>query len=127
MTFAIGEVAAVLFAGAMAEKLPYTLTLVLPSVLIAIGGALYGLAVEGWMVILARLFFGFGAAFKVVGHAYIGEFGTLLDNYRRKRGKRPVKYVLYFALSFVITGGFVVAFGKFIIIINITCTVIRSL
>ena len=104
---------AVSFAGAMAERLPYTLTLILPSILFGIGGTLYGLAVEGWMVLLARLFFGFGSAFKVVVHAYLGEFGTQLDEFRQQNGKRPLKYTVYIALSFVINGGFFVAFGMF--------------
>ena len=68
------------------------------------------------MVLLARLLLGCGSAFKVVVHAYLGEVGTQLDEFRQKNGKRPLKYILYIALALVTNGGFFVAFGMF------TCT-----
>ena len=112
MCFGIGEIMLMPIAGIMSEKLPFVLSLIIPTALYVIGGVLYAMAVNVWMALAGRLFLGFSGAFAVVVHTYIGEMGSRLDEVRRKKGKKPVKHFLYITYSFIANGGFVLAFGK---------------
>ena len=51
-------------------------------------------------------------------HTYIGEIGSIMDDERKERGKKPLKHVLYIAFSFILNGGFVVAFGKCVLVLS---------
>ena len=110
--FGIGELAPTPLIGYLVDKLPYTSFLLIANVFNITGGVLYALAEEGWMVILARLLFGMSASFKVVMLAYIGEMGARIDKLQENEGKKPVKYIFYIILSFVLNGTYVVAFGR---------------
>lgn len=110
MAGGIGEVAFCPVSGYMAENLPYSISQLVASLLYVVGGTLYALASEGWMVILGRVVIGCGGTFTVLVHTYIGEMGTKMDRVRRKKGKRSVKFVLYIFLSFILNGGYVLTF-----------------
>ena len=78
-----------------------------------VAGVMYALAVDVWMVILARGLMGGAALFiSSLLHTYIGEMGILLDEIRKKRGKSSVKFVLYISVTVSVTAGVVVAFGE---------------
>ena len=112
MAGGIGEIVTIPFAGQLADKQPYSLLLLLSSFMFMIGGGVYALATNVWMAILGRFFTGCGGGgYAVALHSYIGEMGTRMDRVRKDNLKRPLKFVLYSALSFIMNGGFVVAFG----------------
>ena len=78
-----------------------------------VAGVVYALAVDVWMVVLARGLLGGAALFiSSLMHTYIGEMGILLDEIRKKRGKSSMKSVLYISLTVSVTVGVVVAFGE---------------
>ena len=62
---------------------------------------------------MGRGLMGVGAAFAdVTASSYIGEMGTRMDEIRERRGKKPRKYALYVAYSFVMNCTFILTFGK---------------
>lgn len=100
------------FIAAMVHKLPFTISMLFGLVLYAIGGALYALADNVWMVFIGYSLFGAGSTSAAAFHAYIGEMGSVMDAMRERQGKKKMKFVLYIALSFVQNGGFLMAFGE---------------
>lgn len=113
MAYSIPETASMIFAGVTAEKLPYTFSILFTCGLYAVGGVFYGQATSVWMVIVGRGLMGVGAAFAdVTASSYIGEMGTRMDEIRERRGKKPRKYALYVAYSFVMNCTFILTFGK---------------
>ena len=114
MAYSIGETAFSPVAGFTTTRFPYIFSHLGAIVLFIIGGVLYGLTTEIWMAIVARLFFGLAAGVgAVVVHTYLGEMTAIMDKIREKRGKRPMKYVVYISFSFVLNGTFVVSYGEF--------------
>ena len=99
-------------AAVMAHRFPFTILMLFPLFPFAIGGIMYALAVNVWMVFIAHSLIGVGAASAAVVHTYIGEMGTVMDDIRMKQGKKPRKYTLYIAFSFILNGGYLVVFGK---------------
>ena len=96
------------------DILPFTAPLLLLMLMYAVGGALYASATEVWMAMLARgMMGGAGLFVSAVLHSYIGEMGTMMDKIRKKKGKRPLKNVLYMAVIFSINGANVLVLGKF--------------
>ena len=92
---------------------PFTAPLVLLMLMYAIGGVLYASAIGVWMVILARgMMGGAGLFVSAVLHSYIGEMGAMMDEIRKKKGKKPLKNVLYMAVMFSINGANVLVLGK---------------
>ena len=115
MAYSIPETAAMIFAGITAEKLPYTFSVLFTAALYAVGGVFYGQATSVWMVVVGRGLMGVGAAFAdVTTNSYIGEMGTKMDEIRERQGKKPRKYALYVAYSFVMNGTFIMTFGVWI-------------
>ena len=58
---------------------------------------------------------GFGGGLSIPAlHTYIGEMGSVMDQIREKKGKKPLKFTVYVAFSFIMNGGFVVAFGEYV-------------
>ena len=98
----------------MVEKLPYIFTPVVASVLYVAGGIVYALATEGWMVIAGRFLSGFACTMgAVLQTSYIGEMGTRVDEFRKKRKKgRQLRNTLYIMYAFVVNGGFLITYGK---------------
>ena len=113
MAYSIPETSSMPFAGIMAEKMPYTVMLLITCALYATGGVFYGQAAGVWMVMVGRAFMGIGAAFAdVTVSSYIGEMGTRMDEIRHSRGKKPRKYTLYVAYSFTMNCTFMLTFGE---------------
>ena len=74
---------------------------------------MYALSVDIWMVILSRSILGTAIGLMMPSaHTYIGEMGSVLDHQREDQGKKPRKFVLYIAYSFIINGGHFIAFGE---------------
>ena len=97
----------------LTHRCPFRITLVIGPLISAAGGAVYALAVNVWMIFLGRGMCGLSAGLCVpILHTYIGEMGTVMDDIKKKRGKKPRKFTLYIAHSFIMNGGFLVAFGK---------------
>ena len=95
------------------EKLAFTITILLVMCMYAVAGVVYALAVDVWMVILARGLTGGAALFCVaVVTTYIGEMGTVMDDIRKKRKKKPIKFVLYILMLVFMTIGTALVFGE---------------
>lgn len=113
VSYPIFETATMPLAGAMLHHLPFTLTIFVFLTIFIIGGIVYGLAGSVWMVFIGYGLFGAGASFGAATvHTYIGEMGTVMDRIRRTQGKKPRKFALYIAYSFLLTAGVAVPFGK---------------
>ena len=97
----------------MAEKLPYTISIILAYLLYALGGTIYALSTEGWMLVLGYTVMGVGVGGTVAIHTYIGEMGSKLDDIRGKRSKPPIKFFCYIMFSFFATIAFLIAYCKF--------------
>lgn len=113
VSYPIFETAVMPLAGAMLHHLPFSVTIFSFLVIYMTGGIVYGFASTVWMVFIGYGLFGAGASFgSATVHTYIGEMGTVMDRVRQTQGKKPRKFVLYIAYSFVLTGGVAVPFGK---------------
>jgi MFS family permease len=100
------------FALWMAHRCPFTVTLLIGLLFLAVSGALYALAVNVWMVIVARGLMGASGGLSIPAlHTYVGEMGSVMDDVREKQGVKPRKFSVYIAFSFIMNGGFVVAFA----------------
>ena len=77
-------------------------------------GLVYALAVNVWMVFISRGLIGACGGLAIPAlHTYLGEMGSVMDDIRKKRGKEPRKFSVYIAFSFILNGGFLVAFGEY--------------
>ena len=107
------ELAVLPFAALMAHRSPYTITILISLLLMALGGILYALAVNLWMVFIGRGLLGAAGGICIPTlHTYIGEIGSVMDDLRKKQGKKSRKFTLYVAFSFIMNGGFIVSFGE---------------
>ena len=78
-----------------------------------VAGVVYALAVDVWMVILARGLMGGAALFCVSAVAtYMGEMGTVMDDIRKRKGKKPKKHVLYILMLIFMTVGTALVYGE---------------
>ena len=112
--YSIFEIALFPIVGVLADRLPYTVLTLLFLSMIAIGGVLYALAVSVWMAFLGRGVIGGAGSFGAAAvHMYMGEMGTVMDKAREKQRKRPIKFSVYIAYSFILNGGYFVAYGKY--------------
>ena len=93
------------------HKFPYTVSMLMTPLLIGTGGAIYAVAVNKWMVFVAKSLIGVGFSGAATVHAYLGEMGTVMDGIRQKQGKKPRKFILYIILSFILNSGNFVAYG----------------
>ena len=61
---------------------------------------------------MSRGIMGMGGGLSIPAlHTYMGEMGTVMDQVRERQGKKPRKFSVYIAFSFIMNGGFAVAFG----------------
>jgi MFS family permease len=110
MSYPLFEVATTPLAGALLHRLPYSFTIIVFIIVDIAGGVVYGLARSLWVAFVGFGLFGMGSALaSVTVHTYMGEMGTVMDDIRKKQGKKPRKYILYVAFSFVVNGGFLPA------------------
>jgi MFS family permease len=108
----ISELALVPFAALMAHRTPYTVVILFGLLVMALGGIIYAVAVNVWMVCIGRGLLGAAGSICIPTlHTYIGEMGIVMDDLRKKQRKRPRKFILYIAFSFMMNGGFVVSFA----------------
>ena len=115
MAYSIGESFFSLVAGLMIERCPYIFIQVVAIVMHVLGGVVYALSTEVWMVIVARLVIGTAAGIGgLIVHTYTGEMSTRMDDIRRRQGKRPMKHVVYILFSFLLNGTFIFSFGEFL-------------
>ena len=114
ISYPLFEAVTMPLAGAMLHFLPFTVTIFTFLVIFVVGGVIYGLSQAVWIVFVGFGLIGAGASLgSATVHTYIGEMGTVMDNIRKKQGKKPRKFLLYIAYSFMLNGGFVIPFGKF--------------
>ena len=99
--------------GVILHRLPFTVTIITFLTLFIIGGVIYAMAESVWAAFLGYGICGAGGAFcSITIHTYVGEMGDVMDEIRRKRGKKPRKFLLYNIYSFILTAAFVVPFGR---------------
>ena len=108
----LGELVFNMVVGYMVGNLPYIASLILTGLLFATGGIIYALTTEIWMIMVASIIVGGGNGCAIVVHTYIGEIGIKLDESRRRKSQKPLKFVLYIAYSFILNGGYFVSFSK---------------
>ena len=100
-------------AGILLNRLPFTITIISFSILLVTGGMVYALARSVWMAFVGYGLTGAGVSFGTITiHTYMGEMGDIMDDIRKKQGKKPRKFLLYNIYSFTMTGGFVLPFCK---------------
>ena len=74
---------------------------------------MYALAGSVWMAFVGYGLTGAGVSFSTITiHTYMGEMGDVMDEIRKKQGKKPRKFLLYNIYSFTMSGGFVLPFCK---------------
>ena len=104
-------------AAALLHRLPYSVSIALFTIIYITGGVVYGLATTVWMAFLGFGLFGMGSALGATTvHTYMGEMGTVMDEIRKKQGKKPRKFVLYIIFSFILNGGFFIVYSKCILL-----------
>ena len=108
----LGELISVPVVGYMTENLPYIVSISFVGLFFAIGGLLYALTTDIWMMIVANIFIGFGFSSAVIVHTYIGEIGIKMDEGRTRKKQKPAKFGLYIAFSFILNGGYFVTFSE---------------
>ena len=113
--FSIGEVLGASLAAFLTQCFPYIISPLVASLLYMLGGVLYALAVQGWMVIVGRFLSGFACTIlTVLIMSYIGEIGTKVDEVRKKRGKKYlIKDTLYVSYSFLLNIGSLLTYGEY--------------
>jgi MFS family permease len=98
-------------AGMLLHRLPFTITIISFSILLVAGGIVYALAGSVWMAFVGYGLTGAGVSFSTITiHTYMGEMGDVMDEIRKKQGKKPRKFLLYNIYSFTMSGGFVLPF-----------------
>ena len=100
----------------MMHTLPFTPSFWGTILLYTLAGVLYGCATQVWMVILARSLMGTAALLgSAIIFTYIGENGTIMDEFREKKGRRPLKQAVYTFATFATIAMQVLLLGAFCI------------
>ena len=98
--------------GFMVERFPYILSIIFTMLFSVVGGILYALTTNIWMIIVANCLIGCAHSCAIIIHAYIGEFGIKLDESRIKKKQKPIKFRFYIIFSFILNGSYIVATSK---------------
>ena len=113
VSYPLFQMATTPLAGALLHRLPFTISIISFMMLYITGGVVYGLARSVWMAFVG---FGLIAAGSSIGpmtiHTYMGEVGTLMDDIRKKQGKRPIKPAIYVCFSFLLNGGYLLSLSE---------------
>ena len=105
-------VAAVLY-GTFINHLPATIIIISYTILYVAGGIVYALAEHVWMVLVGISLHGAATAFNVLTLlTYMGQMGEVMDDVRKKEGKRPLKFLMYCGVTLTFSGGFIIPFGR---------------
>jgi MFS family permease len=100
----------------MTRRVPFTVPLLIGVSLLVVSGTMYALSGDVWVLMISRGVMGMGGGLSIPAlHTYMGEMGTVMDQVREKQGKKPRKFAVYIAFSFIMSGGFVIAFGEYFI------------
>ena len=117
MSYPLFQVATTPLAGALLHRLPYSITIASSTMIFITGGIVYSQARSLWTAFVGFGLFGMAATLcTITVNTYMGEMGTVMDEIRKKQGKKPRKYILYIAYSFLMNGGFLPPLGKFCIL-----------
>ena len=74
---------------------------------------MYALAEHVWMVLVGISLHGAATAFNVLMLlTYMGQMGELMNDMRRKEGKRLLKFLMYCGVTLSFTGGVIIPFGR---------------
>ena len=74
---------------------------------------MYALAEHVWMVLVGITLHGAAASLNVLTLlTYMGQMGEVMDNMRKKEGKRPLKFLMYCGITLSFSGGFIIPFGR---------------
>ena len=113
MSYSLFGMVAAPVAGMLLHRLPFTITIISFSILLVTGGMVYALARSVWMAFVGYGLTGAGVSFGTITiHTYMGEMGDIMDEIRKKQGKKPRKFLLYNIYSFTLTGAFMFPFCK---------------
>ena len=100
-------------AGTLLHRLPFTITIITFHVLLITGGIVYALAESVWVAFIGYGLTGAGVSFSSITiHTYLGQMGDVMDDIRKKQGKKPRKFLMYNIYSFIMTGGIILPFCK---------------
>ena len=95
------------------DATPYTVLLLIVVLFYSVSGAVYAMATDVWMVILARCLMGIASLLaSSIIYTYIGEMGTKMDAARQKLGKPPRKNLLYLLALLATTFANALLLGK---------------
>ena len=109
------EVLTMPFAAVAIKRVPITATVLLSLLLFAVGGLVYALAVNVWMVLTGKSFFGVAITLGLVStHVYFGEMGAAMDEIRRRKNKKPLKFIIYVSYTFTFSGGLLASAGTYL-------------
>ena len=118
--YSIGELIGAPVAGYMTKYVPYHFTLLLAALMLAIGSFFYAMTIQGWMVLIGRLFIGLHTGMGlVVVSTYLGETGAEVAAKReaaggkRDHGGTTLKDKLFLWFSFVMNVSYPLSMGKF--------------
>ena len=85
--YSVGELVSAPTAGFATKYIPYRYTILLSSVSLAVGSLLYAVAVQGWMILIARLFLGINLGSGIVlVTTYLGETAIEVTSRREAAG-----------------------------------------
>ena len=112
-SYPLFQVVVAVVIGALFHRLPFNVNTISLMILYVTGGVMYALAESVWTVFVGFGLLGAGSCLNTITVlTYLGEMGDQMDEMRVKQGKNPLKFLLYFGYSVIITGGFIIPFGK---------------
>ena len=86
--YSVGELISAPLSGVATKYIPYRYTILLSSISLAIGGLIYAVAVQGWMILIARLLFGLNVGSGIVlVTTYLGETAIKVTSAREAAGQ----------------------------------------
>ena len=116
----LSEIVASVLYGAFIHNLPVSISIISYTILYVAGGIVYALAEHVWMALVGISLHGAATAFNVLTLlTYMGQTGEVMDDMRKKEGKRPLKFLLYCGVTLIFTGGFIIPFGKNFVTISL--------
>lgn len=106
----VGIIVSSFAAACLSHPFPYFYKILFTSTVGGVGGLLYALAINGWMVIVSRFISGVSVGLGVVfTQSYIGR--TVGNAPRKGRNKKELLFILY---SITVNISYIVATGKFV-------------
>ena len=121
--YSIGELISAPTSGFATKYIPYRYTILLSSISLALGALIYAVAVQGWMILIARLFLGInlGSGLVLIS-TYLGETAIEVTSRREAAGQIPkqgnggatLKDKLFIWYTFTNYAGYLVGSGELI-------------